>query len=110
MSMRNYGIYMQGAIIRKEDFDPVKVILTVSEKICGITLPDDIQTVLRGNIFERETAVMLCGTLEIDIEDENELRDYAYISNKLIEEAHLPDWFEEVDSPLMGTNDISVYV
>ena len=110
MSMRNYGIYQQGAIIRKEDFDPVKVILAVIETIYGITLPDNIKTVLSDNIFDRETAAALCGMLEIEIEDENELQDYAYISDKIIESADLAEWFEEADSPLMGTNDMSVYV
>ena len=109
MSMRNYGIYTQGAIIKKEDFDPVKVILAVSEKICKIMLPENIKTALNLNIFNLETAFTLCEMLEVKIEDNNELQDYSYISDKLIAYAYLPDWFEEAESPLMGTNEISVY-
>jgi len=108
--MRNYGIYMQGAIIKKEDFDPGKVILAVSEKICGITLPDTIKTNLINNVFDSETTVALCEMLEVEVEDRNTMQDYSYISDKLIEEAHLPEWFEESDSSLMGTDGISVYV
>jgi hypothetical protein len=107
--MRNYGIYVQGAIIKKEDFDPVKVILAVSEKICRITLPDNIKTALNLNIFNRDVALEVCELLEVEIEDENELQDYSYISDKIIDEAHLPEWFEESESPLMGTDGISIY-
>jgi hypothetical protein len=52
MSSRNYGIYEQGAIFKKEDFDPVKVILAVSEKIYEYTLPENMKTAFVNNEFE----------------------------------------------------------
>jgi hypothetical protein len=105
--MRNYGIYEQGAIIKNEDFDPVKVILAVCEKICNITLPDNIKSALQFNIFSRDIAVELCEMLDIDIEDSEEIQDYSYLSNTLLEEADSEEWFDGPDS-LMGTSEISV--
>jgi hypothetical protein len=108
--MRSYGIYQQGAIFKQEDFEPAKVILAVSEKICNITLPENIKSALQLNIFNKDMALELCKKLEIEIKDTQGVQSYSYISDALISEAHLPEWFEESDSPLMGTNEISVYV
>ena len=108
MSMRNYGIYQQGAIFKQNDFAPEKVILAVCEKINNITLPDNIKKALQNNIFDIDIAVELCEIL--DIEHNGEIKDYSYISDKLISEACLSDWFEDSDTPLMGTGEISVYV
>lgn len=109
MSMRSVGIYEQGAIFRSEDFDPVKVILAVSEKIMGISLPDDIKDSLVHDTFNPQTAIRLCELLEIDPADIKELTDYSRISNYLVNEAGFNDWFDGSNS-LMGSKEVSVSV
>jgi hypothetical protein len=110
MSYRSYGIYQHGAIFKQEDFEPAKVILAVSEKIYEIALPENIKSTLHLNIFNKDMALEICEELEIEIKDTQELKDYSYISDALISEAHMPEWFEQSPSPLMGTKEMSVYV
>ena len=109
MSTRNYGIYHQGAIFYNEDFDPVKVIKTVSQKIDEIILPDHIVNALNNNEFKTEIAAEIGELLDMRIKEVNKIKDYSYISNNLIDGAEYEDWFNR-EEPLMGTKETSVFI
>ena len=107
MSCRNYGIYITGAIIKKEDFDPAKVIITICERIYKFTLSDDIKTSLYNNEFNRETVAKLCEVLEFDIDS---IYDYSDISNKIISDSCLSEWYADYYPPLIGSNEVEFAV
>jgi len=110
MSCRNYGVYLQGAIIKKEDFDPAKVIIAVCEGIYKFTLPDDIKTSLYNNEFNREIAEKLCTVLEIAIEDIDSIYGYSDISDKIISNSCLPEWYADLYPPLIGSSEVEFAV
>lgn len=109
MPMRNYGIYQQGAIFRQEDFDPVKVILALSEKIYELTLPDNILAALRKNEFSIEIVNELCEKMDIRIRDDADMTDFSCVSNALISEFGPAEWFNE-PPVLMGSDDVYICV
>jgi len=108
MRCRNYGVYEQGAIIKYEDFDPIKVILAVCEKICEIVLPQHIKNALTNKCFDYEVAVNLCELLKIKFNNPDGIQDYSCIFYQLIKEACLKEWFDEYN--LMGSNEVFVTV
>ena len=109
MSIRNYGIYHQGVIFHMEDFDPVKVIQAVCEKIYNIILPDNIKNALTNNKFDFEIFTELCALLDINVDKIEGINDYSYISNKLVADAESDEWFNRTET-LMGTDKASVFI
>ena len=109
MSMRDYGIYHQGAIIHQEDFDPIKVITVYIEKALAITVPDCIKEALACNDFNAIAVLDLCNLLCISEYDRNSIKSYSDISNNLLADAERDEWFEW-PNPLMGTKMVPVCV
>ena len=109
MSCRNIGVYLQGAIIKKEDFDPVKVIPAVCEKVRGISLPDNIKKALTDGKLDRETGEKLCEILDIRHINIEEIEDSACIASTLLQEGDFKEWFEEPYN-LMGSPQLEVTV
>ena len=106
MSCRNIGVYVQGAIIKKEDFDTVKVIQAVCEKIHGTPLSDEIKNSLTNGKFDREIAEKLCEMLDVNAD---EIEDYVCISSVLLEDADFTEWFEEPYN-LMCSHELDITV
>lgn len=90
MSMRYYPVYSQGAIIYSEDYDPVKVIITLSEELVGGLSPE-IQSVLKSNVYDQEVAQEICGLLDVTF-DPN-ATDYSFISDNFTED--LSYWIDD---------------
>ena len=109
MSMRNYGIFHQGAIFFQEDFDPAKVITAVLEDIIETTVPEHIKTALAGNDFSAGIVTELCGLLDMSGYSRDGFKSYSDISNSLVAEAGLEEWFNR-PNPLMGTADVGVFI
>ena len=101
MSMRNYGIYNQGAFFKQEDFDPVKVILAVMTKIDGVTPPDNIMQALTAGVFDETVAAEICEILDVD--NKGNITDYQQISDILVSEVLRDEWFDG-NTPIMGTD------
>lgn len=95
-----YGVYFQGAIFHKEDFNPIKVIKVAAKEIKEISLPDRINEMLEKGGFDRDVALKICKLLDIEVGGGEKILDYSYISNIFLRESD--DWFEDPD-PLMGS-------
>ena len=109
MSMRNYGIYQQGAIFYPEDFDPAKVIMTVCVKIMEVTVPDNIQTALAERNFNPAIVAEICELLGIPKNMRDNYKCYADISNSCVADAEAEEWFSGRE-PLMGTSEAEVMI
>jgi len=109
MSMRNYGIFHQGAVFFHEDFDPAKVITAVLEVIIETTVPDHIKTALAGNDFSAGVVSELCGLLDMSNYSRDGFKSYSDISNSLVAQAGPEEWFDR-PKPLMGTDDVGVFI
>jgi hypothetical protein len=109
MSSRSYGIYQQGAIFYRDDFDPAKVIIAVIEKCHEDTVPDHIRTALAENRFVPNIASELDEIFDMRMDDHEEKTDYSYISNSLVDDSEQNEWFIG-NEPLMGTDSAEVLV
>ena len=102
-----YGVYFQGAVFYKGDFDPVKVIQAAAKYIRGISFPERIASVLEQGTFDRDIALEICDLLDIAVSDRGSVEDYSYISDIFLRDSD--DWFEAPD-PIMGSPRLGVEV
>lgn len=103
--MKYYGVYEQGVIITRDDFDPAKIIPYMFEWY-GMKLPEDVLSEIKANNLTRKHFKYICKKLELNPND----RTLQSLCNDALKPYVLDDWFCDEEEVKFGNEMVSAYL
>lgn len=103
--MKYYGAYEQGAIITRDDFDPVKIIPYMFEWY-NIKMPAGILNEIKSDSLTKKHFNYICKKLELNPSE----RTLQSLCNNSLKTYVLDDWFCDEEEVNFGNEMVSAYL
>lgn len=104
MSQQVIGLYLQGAIVHDEDFDPRKTVICIAEYLNNPLPAPLVEKILSGAQLEQSELSEICAAVEADPNTEKNVADIC--KELLRNKSELFD--EDEKSPLPGDSQIQI--
>lgn len=109
MAIKNYGIYYQGAMFTKEDFDVAKVIIKLASET-DMELSFSKKQSIQTNTVDWDLINELCERFGVNQPEEDEMNAYKFLSDQLLND--IEEWMDDCDcedcQPVLGTENVII--